>query len=65
MICRISINLYQTFAELIAEFTCASTSILSRIYRNSLICDANLIIFHRKLIKLRRKFNNLRRKLKN
>ena len=36
-----------------------------RAYRNSLICDVNLIIFGGKLIKLRRKFNNLRRKLKN
>ena len=38
---------------------------MPRLYRNSLICVANLLIFHGKTIKLRRKFNNLRRKLKN
>ena len=52
------------FAASARVFCCECGVICLRVRSNSLICVANLIIFHRKIINLRSKFNNLRRKLK-
>ena len=56
---------HASFAASAEKFPCECGEVLLRVRTNSLICDVNLLFFHRKLIKLRRKFNNLRRKLKN